>query len=64
MKRLVIALGLLAGACQTERAPEIDADSIGAMPLGPGTDTSALRSPDTPMTPAGEATPDTVKRKR
>jgi len=64
MKRLLFALGLLAAACDTEREPEIDADSIGAMPIGPGTDTSALRSPDTPMTPAGEASPDTVKRKR
>ena len=65
---LIAALVLVLGC---ERAPEGDVtpDSLDA-PLGPGTDSSILTSPDTPMTTTGPSTranaggpvpPDTIR---
>lgn len=64
MKKLVLALGLVLGACQPDRSPEPEDESM-EVPIGPGTDSSALASPDTPMSPVEQGAPrDTTPPRR
>jgi hypothetical protein len=65
MKKLALALGVVLGACQTDRTPEPEDESTLEVPIGPGTDSSALASPDTPMSQAPHSSPrDTTPRPR
>lgn len=64
MKKLVVALGMVLGACQPDRSPEPEDESSLEVPIGPGTDSSALASPDTPMSPVQQSGPrDTTPRR-
>jgi hypothetical protein len=57
MKKLVLAIGVVLGACQTDRSPEPEDESSLEVPIGPGTDSSALASPDTPMSTVRRSSP-------
>jgi hypothetical protein len=57
MKKLVVALVMGLGGCETDRSPEPEDESSFEVPIGPGTDSSALASPDTPMSSMGQSAP-------
>lgn len=55
MKRLLLVAALvLLGSCSGEKQQETEAEGDNA-PIGPGSDSSALISPDTPQSRTGEA---------
>ena len=49
-KVALMVLSLLLAACRSEERRDVEADSAAQVPIGPGTDTSALTPPDTPRT--------------
>ncbi|HEX6559623.1 MAG TPA: hypothetical protein VF021_09170 [Longimicrobiales bacterium] len=66
MKRLAVCLLLLLPACaRTGDDSVLHNDSLNVIPVGPGTDSSVLRSPDTPGSrPIDSASADTTHRQR
>ena len=57
MKKLVLAVAVVLSACQPDRSPEPEDESSLEVPIGPGTDSSALASPDTPMSAVQRSSP-------
>ena len=63
MKKLsIVLITALAMGCSAGDDRDAAQDTEAEVPVGPGTDNSAIMPPDTPRTPEGEALPGTPAR--
>ena len=64
MKLVPIALCLLLVGCRVREAPDAAEENAAEVPIGPGTDSTALTPPDTPISSVRDArVPDTTRNR-